>query len=79
MQEAENVRFFEPHVLCPVLWEQWARGREHAVLRAACSLSCVAGNGMRHAGRNVRLQEPHISLSCVVGLLNILVPRLTVD
>ena len=38
MGEAEHVWFFEPHILCPVLWKI-VYGREKcAVLRAAHSL-----------------------------------------
>ena len=40
----ENVRFFEPHTLSPILWEMVHEGKgEREALRAARSLSSVLG------------------------------------
>ena len=54
-------RMFSPYsLLFRGIW--YATGGEREVLRTSCSLSCVAGNDMRHAGRNgvyiPRLHKP---------------------
>ena len=74
MREGENVRLEELHIsLSCCMGEgmrerERARGREHKVLRILRSLCClILHSSMGQAERNVRLLEPHISLSFLVG------------
>ena len=74
MREGENAWLEEPHIsLSCCMGEgmregERARGREHKVLRILHSLCClILHSSMRQAERNVRLLEPHISLSFLVG------------
>ena len=73
-QAERDVRLEEPHIsLSCCMGEgmrerERARGREHKVLRILRSLCClILHSSMGQAERNVRLLEPHISLSFLVG------------
>ena len=46
---------------------EYASGRERKIRRTLRSLCCPIHNSMGQAERNVRLEEPHISLSCFMG------------
>ena len=51
-----------------VCWRWYVTGRERAVLRTSCSLSCLAGKSMKEA-ENVRFFEPHILCPVLWGTM----------
>ena len=51
MQVEENVRFLELHILSPVSWRGYVRGRERRVLQTSCPLCWLIRNSMGQAER----------------------------